>query len=91
MSSEAGRLLVVEAKAPGRPRAYLRVPILNQGPHEDNVTQSGVVPLAFQLHVRLVARLSLSRETGLVHLEVCDLGEQGARRWTPPSHPVNWF
>lgn len=77
--------------APRGLRAHLPLPILNQGPHEDDVSQGGEVPLAGQRGVRLAAWLSFSRETGLVYQEVCDLGEQRERPWNLPACPVHWF
>ena len=74
--SEVRSLLVREAKAPSAPRAYLPLPVLHQGPHEDDVSQGGEVPLAGQWGVCLTARLSFSGQTGLVYQEVCDLGQQ---------------
>lgn len=70
MRSEAGSLLLRVASVPG---AYLPLPILHQGPHEDNVAQSGEVPSARQRAVRLTTWLGFSCETGLVYQEVCDL------------------
>lgn len=74
MRSEAGSPLVRAAKVPG---AYLPLPTLHQGPHEDNVAQSGEVPSTRQRAVCLTAWLSFSCEAGLVHQEVRDLeGEE---------------
>lgn len=70
MRSEARSPLVRAAKVPG---AYLPLPVLHQGPHEDDVAQSGEVPATGQRAVCLTAWLSFSREAGLVYQEICDL------------------
>lgn len=59
-----------------RLRAYLCLPALHQGPHEDDVAEGREVAPARQRDVCLTARLGFPRETGLIHQEVCDLGEQ---------------